>query len=65
MIRTVNENGTIVERELTIEEKKQMELDKAIVDNEMQLIKQKIIARESALAKLVALGLTPEEIAAL
>ena len=57
--------GEVITRELTpeeIAEKEQMKADFLEQENERQA---KIAARESALAKLAALGLTEEEIAAL
>jgi hypothetical protein len=57
--------GLVVERELTSEEKENHEL---LVATQKQFdidLKAKEEARTSALAKLAALGLTEEEIAAL
>jgi DNA-binding NarL/FixJ family response regulator len=57
--------GETVERELTAAEK--AEIEKTSLDNEafQAEAEAKIAARESALAKLAALGLTEEEIGAL
>ena len=65
MIRIVNEDGSIIEREFNQEELKQLAEDKAIFEKESAAIKAKQDLRESALAKLIDLGLTEEEIAAL
>jgi hypothetical protein len=59
------EKGTVVERDFTsdeIEEKELQDLESQKSNKEMI---DKIEARNSALAKLAALGLTEEEIAAL
>jgi len=57
--------GILVERDLTAEEIAEIEQFK--IESEAQQADQdaKIAARQSALAKLAALGLTEEEIAAL
>ena len=65
MIRIVNEDGTIIEREPTKAELEQMAKDKTSSDKEHAAIKAKQDARQSALSKLIDLGLTEEEIAAL
>lgn len=65
MIRIVNEDGTIVEREPNETELKQAQKDRAIIDAENAQLIAKREARNSALAKLAALGLTEDEIAAL
>jgi biopolymer transport protein ExbD len=63
----INDNGK--KREATDEEIAQFEKDKADYEQKLILIEAeenaKIQARQSALAKLAALGLTEEEIAAL
>jgi hypothetical protein len=59
------EKGTVVERDFTsdeIEEKELQDVESQRINKEMT---DKIQARKSALAKLAALGLTQEEIAAL
>jgi hypothetical protein len=59
------EKGTVIERDFTsdeIEEKELQDLESQKIIKEMT---DKIEARKSALAKLAALGLTQEEIAAL
>lgn len=63
------ETGVAEEIELTAEEIAQLEADRAIAEAE-RLEREteeaaKLAARESALAKLAALGLTDEEIQAL
>jgi hypothetical protein len=63
------ETGEMIERELNSEELAQQAIDEAKYQ-EQQAIKQaeedaKAAAKSSAEAKLSALGLTPEEIAAL
>ena len=65
MIRIVNEDGSIIERELNQEELKQLAEDKAIFEKESAAMKAKQNLRKSALSKLIDLGLTEEEIAAL
>jgi hypothetical protein len=52
-------------RELTADELTQRELDKAQAASRQAENDAKLAARESALAKLAALGLTADEIAAL
>jgi DNA-binding NarL/FixJ family response regulator len=56
------ETGEIFEREMTAEEIKDLQASQAQMQSEQN---EKTTARASALAKLVALGLTAEEIAAL
>lgn len=66
MIRFHNtQTDEIIDREMTNEELEIWSNNQTVLleENEKQL--QKENARESALAKLGALGLTPEEIAAL
>jgi homoaconitase/3-isopropylmalate dehydratase large subunit len=63
------ETNTVTERALTVEEIAQREAD-AIAEatrkaEEDAAIQAKVDAKASALAKLAALGLTPEEISAL
>lgn len=65
MIRIINEDGSITEREPSAAEIKQNEKDQELLKAEEEKIKAKKIARDSALAKLAALGLTEDEIAAL
>ena len=65
MIRIVNEDGTIVEREPTEAELEQAQKDRVIIDAENAQLIAKRQARQSALTKLTALGLTEDEIAAL
>jgi hypothetical protein len=65
-ITTVNAaTGEVVEHEITEEEKAEID----VISNEVKAIQDEIesknVARQSALAKLAALGLTEEEIAAL
>jgi len=57
--------NTVIEREATKEELAQMKLD--LAEYEASKIKEEAVksARTSALAKLAALGLTPEEISAI
>ena len=57
--------GEIVEREMNAEELAQYESDQATLAQEITEAAAKEAARQSALDKLAALGLTPEEIAAL
>ena len=57
--------GEIVDREMNAEEIKQKELDAANAKKEADAIAAKEASRNSALAKLAALGLTPEEISAI
>jgi DNA-binding NarL/FixJ family response regulator len=52
-------------REMNNQEIAQFELDKAEQETQQAEQEAKIAARQSALAKLAALGLTEEEIAAL
>jgi hypothetical protein len=59
----VSEDG--VQREATPEEVQQFELDKVESQSNAVVIESRKMARTSALAKLAALGLTEEEIAAL
>ena len=59
----VNEDG--VQREATMEEIQQFESDKLERLDIQESIDARIAARQSALAKLAALGLTEEEIGAL
>ena len=57
-------NETIT-RELTAEELEQRKLDGTEANALKAVVDAKVAARESALAKLAALGLTADEIAAL
>ena len=57
--------GEIVDREMNANEIKQRELDAANAKIETDAIAAKEATRNSALAKLAALGLTPEEISAI
>jgi DNA-binding NarL/FixJ family response regulator len=58
-------SGEITEREMTAEELAQRDAGQnAWLANEIKM-QQKATARESALAKLAALGLTADEVAAL
>ena len=59
----VSEDG--VKREATPQELAQLEIDKATQEIYQAELEAKITARQSALAKLAALGLTEEEIRAL
>jgi DNA-binding NarL/FixJ family response regulator len=59
----VSEDG--VQREATSEELQQLELDKIERVSIQESLDAKIAARQSGVAKLAALGLTEEEIAAL
>lgn len=63
------ETGEVIERPLTQEEINRLEADKAafLAEQEARNIAEqaKAAAKASAEAKLAALGLTPEEIAAL
>jgi DNA-binding NarL/FixJ family response regulator len=59
------ETGKTIERELSTEEIADLKLMKKEADKIESERKAKILARESALAKLAALGLTEEEIGAL
>lgn len=63
------ETGETIEIELTAEEMAQLEADQAAAQEAQAQLEAdqaaKIAARESALAKLKALGLSDEEIAAL
>jgi hypothetical protein len=57
--------GETTEVELTAEEIAAQEASQAIALQAQAELDAKAAARESALAKLAALGLTPEEVAAL
>jgi hypothetical protein len=59
------ETGEIVERELTAEEIVEREISQADYEAKQAEAQAKAAARESALTKLAALGLTKEEIDAL
>jgi hypothetical protein len=66
MVRIHNsKTGEIVDREMNADEIKQMELDAANAKTRADAIAAQQAARTSALAKLAALGLTPEEISAI
>jgi DNA-binding NarL/FixJ family response regulator len=66
MIRIHNiETNEVIDREMTDEELKQFEKENAEVMALKKIEADKVAARESALAKLIDLGLTEEEIAAL
>jgi DNA-binding NarL/FixJ family response regulator len=58
-------NNEVIERELREDELEQLAIDQAASLASKSLEEAKISARESALAKLAALGLTEDEIAAL
>jgi hypothetical protein len=57
--------GEIIDREMNADEIKQKELDAANAKIKADAIAAKEATRNSALAKLAALGLTPEEISAI
>jgi DNA-binding NarL/FixJ family response regulator len=57
--------GEVIERPLTADELAQRELDIAEAEARQSEADAKATARESALAKLAALGLTADEVAAL
>jgi hypothetical protein len=57
------DNGKL--RDMTETELAQLEIDRQNVENEKETLLQIAAIRQSALAKLEALGLTPAEIAAL
>ena len=57
--------GEVTERPLTADELVQRELDIAEAEARQAEADAKVAARESALAKLAALGLTDDEVAAL
>ena len=59
------ETGEITSREITKEEIAEVQKAKQNADNFRAEAQSKIDAKESALAKLAALGLTPEEISAI
>lgn len=59
------ETNEVVERPLTADELKQLEKDQAVQEARIQELVNKEAAKESAYAKLTALGLTDEEIKAL
>jgi DNA-binding NarL/FixJ family response regulator len=59
------EKGTEVERDFSSDEVKEQELRDVESKQMLQDMLDKIDARQSALAKLAALGLTQDEIAAL
>jgi DNA-binding NarL/FixJ family response regulator len=57
--------GEVTERPFTADEIAQYELDIAQAEAQQAEADAKVAARESALAKLAALGLTADEVAAL
>ena len=57
--------GEVIQRPLTADELAQRELDQAQIQAQEAEADAKVAARESALAKLAALGLTADEVAAL
>ncbi len=59
------ETGSVIERPLNADELAQAELDTVKFAQQQAEADAKVAARESALAKLAALGLTPDEVAAL
>jgi DNA-binding NarL/FixJ family response regulator len=58
-------NGEVTERELTSDEKAELEKSRLSYEASQAEAQAKATARQSALAKLAALGLTEAEIAAL
>jgi len=65
-IKLVNAStGEEIEREMNAEELAQWEKDKAKVEAKIQIEAQATVAKAAAEAKLVALGLTSDEIKAL
>ena len=64
---TVNPNTQIGDevRTMTNDEYEQWQIDNAKLAAQQDEAEAKVAARESALAKLAAIGLTPEEIASL
>ncbi len=66
MVRIHNlETGEILDREMNADEIKQREIDAANAKTRLDAIAAQQAARTSALTKLAALGLTPEEINAI
>jgi hypothetical protein len=66
MIRIHNsETGEIIDREMTPAELEQFELEQSEIVAIQAEVEAKANARASALAKLAALGLTPDEVASL
>ena len=59
------ETGSVIERPLNADELAQAELDTVKFAQQQAEADAKVAARESALAKLAALGLTADEVAAL
>jgi hypothetical protein len=59
------ETKEIIEREMTIKEKELYDSMLADGENFAQTLSEKFVVKESALAKLQALGLTQEEIQAI
>lgn len=59
------ETGEILERELTAEELNQQEIDEQIAATKAVQKEEKEAARQAAIAKLAALGLTTDDLAAL
>lgn len=59
------ETGEIIERDATKDEIAQAKIDAQIAEERASIIEAKTKAKEAALAKLEALGLDAEEVAAL
>jgi DNA-binding NarL/FixJ family response regulator len=57
--------GKVAELELSKDELVTLQADNAALENSQKIEADKLLSRTSALAKLAALGLTEEEIAAL
>ena len=60
-----SQTGEIIERDATSEELAQTQIDQAEAKAQSDQVEAKATARASALSKLAALGLTPDEIASL
>jgi hypothetical protein len=66
IIKIVNaETGEEIEREMNAQEFAQYEKDKSEADDNLLKANEAIAAKEAAQAKLVAIGLTPEDLKSL
>ena len=65
IITIFNADGEVIEREMTSDELAQWEADKAQAEAELEAKNQAALAKAAAEAKLAALGLTADDLAAL
>jgi hypothetical protein len=65
MVREVLTDGTVIDREMNDAELAQSEKDTLMIEQKIQAAAEAEAKRNAALAKLEALGLTPDDLKAL